>query len=125
MAADTALQALVSGRVYSYLAPTGTLFPFVSYNFQGGADVMAVGAIRVMNAGMYQIKAITEASGMATAEPIANRIDALFHHTTGTVTGGIILACHREQPIAYVENTNGLRRNHVGGLYRIYIQSSP
>lgn len=122
MAADTALQALVSGRVYSYVAPQGTAFPLVVYNHQGSSDLIVVGGYRVINSGLYQIKAITEAGGMATAKPIADRIDVLFHRATGAVVGGLILGCVREQPLAYVEAGNNIRRNHLGGLYRIVVQ---
>lgn len=124
MAADSTLQALVSGRVSSYIAPQGTAFPHVVYNHMGSADVIAVGGYRILNSGLYQIKAITEGGSMATAKPIADRLDFLFHRTTGTVTGGAILACLREQPVAYVEITDGLRRNHLGGLYRIMVQET-
>lgn len=124
LAADTALQALVAGRCYSYVAPQGTAFPLVVYNHQGSADVIVVGGYRVMNTGLYQIKAITEAGGMATAKPTANRLDALFHQATGAVAGGLILGCVREQPLAYVETQNNIRRNHLGGLYRIIVQGT-
>lgn len=124
LSVDATLTAAVSTRIYSYLAPSGTTFPFVVYAFQGGADVSAIGAIRIMNSGLYQVKAVGQGNSMVAVEAIANRIDALLHGVTGTVSGGVILACVREQPLAYVENSNGIRYNHLGGLYRIFIQSA-
>lgn len=120
LSADSTLAGLVSTRIYSYLAPDGSALPFVTYSYQGGRDVIVIGGVRIMNSGLYQVKVVTQSNSMVGAtETIATRIDDLLTRATGTVTGAIILACVREQPIGYVENSNGLRYNHAGGLYRI------
>jgi hypothetical protein len=125
LSGDATLAGLVGTKIYSYLAPGGTASPFVVYNFQGGTDVMAVGAIRIMNTGLYQIKGIVQSNSMSgVAKSIADRIDTLLHGMTGLVTGGIVLACVRQQPIAYVETSNGLRWNHLGGSYRLIVEAT-
>ena len=122
---DATLAGFVSTRIYSYLVPTGSGFPSVVYTYQGSMDAVAVGGIRIMNSGMYLVKAITQDNSMiGAAKSISDRIDALLHGSIGTVAGGIVLACIREYPIAYVEYLNGLRYNHSGGVYRIVCQSS-
>lgn len=122
LSADATLTAAVSSEIHSYLAPSGTTFPYCLYAFQGGKDVSAIGGIRIMFPGVYQVKAVGQGNSMVGIEAIANRIDTLLHGATGTVSGGVILACVREQPLAYVENSNGIRYNHLGGLYRIIVQ---
>ena len=125
LSADATLTGLVSTRIYSYLTPTGAGFPSVVYAHQGSMDVIAVGGIRIMNSGMYLVKAITQDNSMTgAAKSISDRIDTLLHGSVGTVTGGIVLACIRDYPIAYVEYLNGLRYNHCGGIYHIVAQGA-
>lgn len=108
--------------IVGYLAKDGTPFPRVTFNFQGGADASAIGAIRIMLSGLWQVKATVQSTSYAPAKPIADRIDALLHGAEGSVGDGLILGCVREQPIAYVETDSGLQYRHIGGLYRIIIQ---
>lgn len=121
---DVALAEMVNARIFSYLAPAGTIFPFVLYAYQGSSDVIAVGGYRILNSGVYQVKGVVKGDSMVAAEAIANRIDMLLTRATGTVVGGIVLACVRERPIAYPEISDGLRYNHLGGLYRIQVQGA-
>lgn len=114
--------ALANLPVASYVAKAGMTLPRIQFNFQGGSDVGAVGAIRIMLTGLWQIKAIVQADSFAPAKPIADRIDTLLHGAAGAVADGVILGCVREQPIAYVEVDNGLQYRHLGGLYRVYVQ---
>lgn len=124
MLADATLTGLVGNRIYSYVAPEGAAHPLIVYNHQGSSDYIVIGGYRIMNSGLYQIKAIGQADSMTAVQATANQIDVLFGRTEGAVTGGIILACHREQPLGYVETKNNIRYPHLGGLYRIYIQGT-
>lgn len=124
LSGDATLTSLVGNRIKSYLAPAGTAFPYILYNWQGGTDVMVVGSYRVFNTGLYQVKAVGQGDSMSNIWPVAHRIDEVLHRASGTVTGGIILACVREQPIAYVENSDGIRYNHLGGIYRVLCQKA-
>lgn len=124
LSADTTLSALVGVRIYSYVAPAGTPTPFVIYAYQGGQDVAEVGNHRIFNSGLYQVKAVNQGLSMAEIAPVAHRIDEILHRSSGGVVGGSILACVREQSISYVEHGNGVRYNHLGGIYRIIVQES-
>lgn len=124
LSTDATLISLVGTRIYSYVAPAGTLTPFVVYAYQGGQDIAEVGNYRIFNSGLYQVKAIGQGLSMAAIAPIAHRIDALLQRASGSVAGGSILACVREQPISYLELSNGVRYNHLGGIYRIIVQES-
>lgn len=121
---DATLASLLSGRVYSYMAPLGAAFPVIIYAYQGGTDVSEVGGYRIFNSGLYQVKAVGKGESMAALAAIANRLDAVLHRASGTATGGAILACVRERPVSYSEYTTGMRYNHLGGIYRILVQES-
>lgn len=124
LSGDATLTGLVGARIHAYQAPEGTAFPFVLYSFQGGADVAVVGGIRIFNRGVYQVKAVGKGDTMGALQSIADRIDTLLQGASGSVTGGIILACVREQPLAYAEIDNRIQYRHLGGLYRILVQGS-
>lgn len=123
LSGDATMTSLVGNRIYDSIAPVGVAFPLVLFNFQGGSDVSVVGGVRVMNSGLYQVKAVVQSGSNASALPIANRIDALLHRATGSAPGGLILASVREQPIAYPEvSKEGIQYRHLGGLYRVIAQ---
>lgn len=124
LAADSDVTDLVGTRIYDGLAPRGATYPVIIFNFLTGSDVMAVGSIRVMNSGLYQVKAVAQATSYADVSPVADAIDSALHRASGSVGDGAILACRREQPIVYIEQVNDLQYRHMGGLYRIQVQGS-
>lgn len=124
LSSDATLTALVADRMYDGIAPQAATFPYITFNWQGGADVSAVGGIRIMNNGLWQVKAVVNETSYATILPIADRVDQVLQRASGAVSDGIILACVREQPLALIENSNGVQYRHLGGLYRIYVQEN-
>lgn len=131
LAADTGVGGVnhattgANGRIYSYLAPaSATTYPQVILNYQGGADVMGVGAVRVMNSMLYQVKVIGKgtAPNFGFIKALADRIDTLLHAAAGTTADGRILSCVREQSISYVEVSGSDVFSHLGGLYRLQAQ---
>lgn len=124
LSTDATLVAQVGTRIYSYVAPTTATTPYVVFNAQSpGFDVMGVGTARVMLNCLYQVKVVVQDASFSTAKAAANRIDALLHGATGAPTGGEVLGCVREGPLAYAEVTDGIEYRHLGGLYRIWVQS--
>lgn len=128
MQADSALMAAAPGGVYREFAPVDTLAPFVLVNQQSGTDVLTVNANRLFVSLLLQIKALGPSGiggNYAALVTIADRIDALFRSVrdVGLSSGGI-LACYREQTIAYGELVNGQPFSHLGGLYRIELQGA-
>ena len=121
---DATLAGLIGARVYSYMAPLGATLPAIIYAYQGGVDVTEVANYRIFNSGLYQVKAVGQGESMVAIATIAHRIDEVLHRASGSVTGGAILACVRERPLSYPEFTNGVRYNHLGGIYRILVQES-
>lgn len=122
LAIDTTLTGLVGDRIYDGVAPEGTTFPYVVYNFQGGSDAVAVGAARVLNNSLFQVKAVAMAQSYIGPAEIADRIDVLLQAATGTAVDGLILGTNREQPIMYTEVVDKTQYRHVGGLYRMFTQ---
>lgn len=126
LAADTGVGGVnhattgVNGRIYSYVAPEGAEFPFVIVSHQSGHDVRGTGPARVMAAMVYQVKVVGKARSQLAIAALASRVDALLQGASGTVSGGQVLACVREQTVSYLEVDAGTQYRHLGGLYRIW-----
>jgi len=126
-AADTGaggVSTLAGGRIYAYVAPSGAAYPLVIFSQQGSHDVRGTGPYRIMASMLYQVKVIGQAraASMGAIKTIADRIDALLQGVTGSVVDGSVLSCVREQPISYVETSEGITYSHLGGLYRLQVQ---
>lgn len=115
--------AAVTG-VYSDIAPQGTKFPYVIFSFQGGHDVSTVNALRIWSSLLYQVKAVTDSPSFGSIAGIVRQIDILLHRASGAPTGGVVVSCDRQDPLRYVEFTNGEQYLHLGGLYRLQVQST-
>ena len=119
---DPVLSSAVSGRVYAYLAPPEAETPFVVFAFQSGTDTAGIGMARLFVSALYQVKVVGTGWSWTPLQPIADRIDDLLHASSGTTLDGYVLGCMREQPVSYVEVSDGKVYRHLGGLYRIYAQ---
>lgn len=113
----TGSPALVTG-VHAYLAPEGSQFPYIVFQQQAARDVSAIGAIRVQSTMLYTVKVVSN-QPLSVIDPIVNEIDRLLQATYGSATSGSIYFCVRTAPLTYVENLDGKRINHRGGIYRI------
>jgi hypothetical protein len=123
---DSTLVAAAPGGIWRGMAPpeTGTSTPYVIVSLQAGTDVLTANAFRVYMNGLYQIKAVGPADAYASIVTAAGRIDALLGRTIGSISGGTILFCHRELPLAVDELVAGELWSNLGGLYRIAIQGA-
>ncbi len=119
------VSTLVGGRIYAYQAPSGADYPLVVYSRQAGHDVMGVGPARVMVRELYLVKVVNKSSAVAfgTVKTIADRIDAVLQGASGSVADGRVLSCVRDYAISYVETVGTDVYSHLGGLYRIQVQS--
>ena len=127
MRADTLLMAAATGGVWQGIADIGVVAPYASYGKQSDVDVMTLQAIRLWSSILLQIKAVGPNAKYAALVVIADRIDALFKNQRSiSLASGGILACYREQEIAYPDPKliNGAAWSHLGGLYRIDLQGS-
>lgn len=112
------LAALVSGRVYSRVAPPGAVYPLIIVQEQSpGVDLMVVGAARLWTDPLLLAKAVDRADSWSTLAPIADAIDAALHDTAA----GTVWSCVRERPFSLVETPNGVQYRHLGGFYRLQV----
>jgi len=120
LANDTQLSTSAPGGVFAYLAPDGTTTPYVVFSLQSpGNDSLTMNAVRLLTNPLYQVVAVGESSKMSDIVAAASRIDDLMKRTSGTVTGGYIAACYREQPVQKAEIINTVIWRSLGGLYRL------
>jgi hypothetical protein len=117
--ADSQWVTLSPGGVKRGKAPSGSLFPLTIISYQSGIDVIFENAVRSSVNALYQIKAVGPSDNTQAIFDLASCIDELFKRTKGTVTGGNIIGCYRESPLAYEDDTAGIQYSHIGGLYRV------
>jgi hypothetical protein len=115
--------ALAGGRVYQGVAPQGAVFPYVVYQFQGGADLDTTSVARVWADLVYLVKAVTNASSFAAIQSVADAIDSRLHGARGTTATAAIDACVREQPFQLTETDEGVNYRHLGGVYRLKVRA--
>jgi hypothetical protein len=116
---DATLAPLIGTRIYNGVAPAGVTMPYVVLQLlAGGTDLMGVGPTRIWADMLWLIKAVTKGSSTGPLEPIVNRIDALLHAASGTVTSGVIHICTRERPFELPTVENGVAYVQLGGEYR-------
>lgn len=123
------LTALIgANNVWADLAPEGKAPPFVTFQFLSGDDRTAFGTERILNISQYVVKAVTEGVSYQQAAQIATQaelaiigqqqmvtIDGFTYHVQG---------CYRLRPIRFPEVKEGVRYNHVGGVFRIFIHAT-
>lgn len=106
--------------VWSDLASQGTPYPHIVFNTQAAKNTLGVGAVRILTDPLYTIKVIGRNSSYAELQPIVERMDTLLESALNAVVNGIaIRRCYQEEAIKYPEVDEGVRYNHIGGMYRI------
>jgi hypothetical protein len=125
MRADSALMSAAVGGVWQGYADIGVTGPYTLYGQQASSDVLTMNAVRLWASILMQIKAVGPVNNYAALVTIADRIDTLFKRVgpVGLAVGGV-LQCYREQSLALDEVIAGQQWSHLGGLYRIDVQSS-
>lgn len=122
LSTDGPLGSLVGGRVYRRLAPADAPMPFVIFQYQAGHDVWAPGPHRIMSHLVCVVKVVGLATEYQGLKKIADRIDELLQAAQGEVADGRVLSCVREEAVDYEEVDGGVRYQHLGGQYRLYVQ---
>lgn len=124
------VSTLVEGgpRIYSELAPQGHTFPYVLFGVANpGRDRIALGRIgvRIFTRPIYLVRAVTKGESLVAAGQIADRIEAVLGGLVGNESSsGIRIGIHRMSPYRLPEVFEGIRLNHVGGLYQLFVSSS-
>lgn len=114
---DATLTTLLGGAyVYNGIAPRGKDLPYIIFTQQSGTELNRTP--RRETEFLYLVKALSPS--LATAGTIADRIDAVLHDTTLTVTGWTNFWCRRATTVRYIETTEqGGIIGHAGAIYTI------
>lgn len=121
---DATLMAGISG-VFADEIPHEIALPAVRYHVQAPHDVKGVSSNRIMCRVDYLIVVVKEGHGIASAIPLADRIDALLDEATGENDKIRVMSCTRQEPFTMLEpqTESGVRYRHLGGIYRTLLQS--
>lgn len=120
-----ALTPTIGDRLYNGVAPAEAAYPFGVFQLlSGGNDLLGVGAVRIWADTLWLIKVVQKSKNgsvpaTGSIEPIVNRIDALLHAQSGTVTNGVIWECVRERPFELPTVENGVGYVQLGAEWRI------
>lgn len=122
---DPAMQGfipLIAKRVFNRPAPQGTPYPYVRMDIASpGNDLIVLGGIRVWSSPLIRIYVVTDDETTGNIEPIADRIDALFHNASGTVTRGVIWSSIRERGFDLPDTSVVPNISRLGGEYRTLV----
>jgi hypothetical protein len=129
LSTDSSLMTLAPGGVHRGSAPSGTATPFVVIAHQAGRDSLTMNRTRLMSKILYQVRAVGPAKNTTAIEGAANRIDTLLKKEPGappeSVSGGLIDAYYREEPLQFDEIVPpGDKWSNYGGLYRLEIEQT-
>lgn len=123
LAADSSLTAIVGTRIYEQPAPQEAVYPLVVFQLQTTDDVSAVGGIRVMTTAEYLVRVIGQSANVTSSLlTAAERIDAVLHRASGSVTGGAVIGAVRLRPFVLAETDGPVQYRHLGGIYRLWAQ---
>ncbi len=128
LSADGILATLAPGGVHRFVAPQGTVTPFVIISYQSGKDSTTLNGVRLMDDFSYLAKAVGPTSSTQAIVDASSQLDVALGGREGLrnimVTGGAILACYRTTPVMYDQPVKGTSDiwSHLGGLYRLEIQ---
>ena len=123
LTADTGAGGLMvtATGVYHRVAPAGAVVPYVLFNKQSGVHEFARAA-RMWRDYLYLFKIIDEGYSTARAGTLLERIDTLLNDGTITISGYSLMEMRRQSDIEYEEISDGVVYQHVGALFRIWIQ---
>lgn len=112
-------------RVWPDVAPTGTEGPWVVYAVRPPTDVLGIGAVPRLMAGVgLDVQVIGE---VRTYEPLADAARAIYDAIHGALNravpaGGVVLTALRQGGIQYPEQAAGIEYRHLGHTFQVEVQ---
>lgn len=116
---DTDITAYVGQRVYKYVAPEGTAFPFIVFHEVTGSPVSNYTADRIGDRERWIIKVYDKGSSDITADTIDRLIRTLLHKSSGDDVIYCVAGMRRTQA-DFDANKNPIRG--IIREYEIYTQ---
>lgn len=121
---DTAWAAASPGGLWDGPAAHDTEYPFTRFGLQSGIDVRGISTVTIMQDDLWLIRGICPGQDYTPLHAIAARIHVLLHGVLQqAVPGGMIVSCMREQAFRLESTQGGREFRHLGGIYRINVQT--
>lgn len=118
----SSLSSLCEGRVYEGMAPGDASPPFLVFAVEAAQPEYQTGAVEVLQRVHVVVKVISEGFTWSDITSIADQMNVALHGKSVETSTYRILATKRNSLIKYHEFIDGVRYNHLGGQYTIYIQ---
>lgn len=121
---DATIAAIVSARIYGYIAPPAAAHPYILYTQRAaGDDLTALGAIRIYSQFVYDVRVVDKTESYIALEAGSAAITAALHKASGSNVSGAIVGCVKESPFSMPElDRDGSQLRHLGGTFRLYVQ---
>jgi hypothetical protein len=122
---DGTLIGLVGSRVYMEIAKEGEAFPLiVMQQLPSSGPLMGVGTAVIWFDELWLVKGINKSRSYSTLGTIIDRVRAVLHAASGTVSGyGTVVGCVEESsPVRYSELLEGVQYQHLGLRFRVWTQ---
>lgn len=119
---SAALTALVGTRISDWPAPQGQASPYVVFQFQTGTPVSVTGGTIIFSDMLFFIRGVAQTRSYGgTLGQIAAAIRDALHLQSGSVAGGVVIGCTREEDRLFPDPDDPGWR-HYGALYRLEAQ---
>lgn len=124
LAGDATLTSLAPGGVYREVAPLGVAEPYVIVQLMNHRDEYQLARGQAFEDSTYMVKAVQASTSGSAVQAAADRIQALLHNGSLTITGYRLTDLERIERIAYVEidDDRDRRYQHRGGLYQVLVE---
>ena len=128
LAADSALTAIVGGKIYNEIATPTTppvAPPYVLYQMQSAVGLRTIGVHIVWSNMLFLVRGVVEANSYTGAsKTMADRIETVLHAASGSNIDGVLFACVWENPFRLPEIADGRILRHQGAMFRIYARGA-
>jgi hypothetical protein len=118
LVADAQIASMLGGRVYRDLVPSAATLPAATITLVSATDTNTIGADRVLETVLLDVRVIGEGSSYAPVNPIADRIDAVLQNAGGARGAVHVVELRRDQVQAYLEVDAGKVFAHLIQTFR-------
>lgn len=126
--ADATLVAAAPGGIWRSFVPKGKTGNAVVFDYVAPLeDTRGNGGERIWSRARYVVKAVIEGNNDATAQTLADRIDAVLEASSGGTADVTVDYCVRIRPFYYLEQPIDTDQTfvHAGGEYEIAAHYAP
>ena|SRR5215831_2101415 len=112
------------GGVFRRQAPQGSTLPATVFQNQGGGSVSVseISGVRVMANALYLVRLIGAGNSIVPLGAGVDRMYALLHRQSATVTGGLVLSSVQEDEYESFYEDGDLDFVELGHLFRLLLQ---